>query len=46
MDKAVKIGIITMQTMVAKDMVKEVMVDVGAIDSKGQQYFLQQPAMS
>ena len=37
MDKALEIGIITMQTMVTNDMVKEVMVDVGAINSKGWQ---------
>ena len=35
MDEAVEIGIIAMQTMVAKDIIQEVMVDMGAIDSKG-----------
>ena len=37
MDKAVEIGIVAMQIMVANDMVKEVMVDSGAIDNKGRQ---------
>ena len=33
MDEAVGIEIIAMQTVVAKDLVKEVMVDIGVIDS-------------